>query len=90
VRSPASGVNAGGHGVPTTVARGPITVRGPRSAGGSLSVLDAISGRLRRTIVLGTTLRSIVLDPLAQRAFVGDLVDDARPGRVLLLDTSGL
>ena len=83
-------VNAGGHSVGTNVVNAPITVRGPRTARGSLSVLDGASGQILRTLNVGTTPDSIVLDPRSQRAFIGDLGDNARPASVVMLDTSKL
>ena len=83
-------VNAGGHSVGANVVKTSITVRGPRTARSSLSVLDSASGRILHTLNVGVTPDSIVLDPRSQRAVIGDLGDNARPASVVMLDTSKL
>ena len=72
-------VNGGGTWEPANqVSQGTI-LEGPQGLHGSLSVLDGAGTHVERTIALGTTPTSIVLDERARQAFVGDSGDLLRP-----------
>lgn len=58
----------GGAVVGTSIPNSPITITTP----GSLSVLDARSASVVRTVVLGGNLGSVAVDPRADRAFIID------------------
>ena len=50
-----------------------------RSGPGGISVVDATTGRVLRTVALGVAPQSLVLDNRTQQLFIGDGGDPAPP-----------
>ncbi len=69
--------NAGSHDGYGSMGSTPIDIPAPTSGPGGVSVADAATGRLLRTVALGTQPASIALDGRTGRAFIGDVGDDA-------------
>jgi DNA-binding beta-propeller fold protein YncE len=70
-------VNAGSHDAYGTAGSTSIVIRAPIYGPGGLSVLDATSGRLLRSVALGTQPSSIALDAPTGQIIIGDTGDSA-------------
>ncbi len=71
--------HAGGHGGYGTTNNIPIVINAPVAGPGGISVVDATTGRVLRTVALGVAPQSLALDNRTQQLFIGDGGDPAPP-----------
>lgn len=72
--------HAGGHDGYGTINNVPLVIKAPIAGPGGISVVDATTGRVLRTVALGVAPQSLALDDRTQQLFIGD-GGDSTPGQ---------